>query len=92
MLKLLRTCHRPACQTLSNAFLKFLKCGTDRAGVVGLYLYDCSTTENMFYCALAWSKTRLFLSLAFESVEDNLEYAHAGMADQVDGCLSLVKL
>ena len=25
ILKLLRTCHMPACQTLSNAFLKFMK-------------------------------------------------------------------
>ena len=46
------------------------------------------TTEDLFYCAPARSKTCLFfcqqfLSLDIEQIKDNLEYDHAGMADGV---------
>ena len=91
MLKLLGTCHRPACQTLSNAFLKS-SCGTDRDGAVGVsfnflnIFYDDSTIEHLYYCAPAWSETCLFccqrfLSLGHESVENNSEHNLAGVAD-----------
>ena len=53
-------------------------------------LYDDSTTEDLFYCALAWSKTCLFfcqqfLSLGLESVEDNSQHDRAEIADKADG-------
>ena len=51
-------------------------------------LYDDSTTEleDLFNCALAWSKTCLFfcqqfLSLVLTSVEDNFEHNPAEMTD-----------
>ena len=79
VLKLLRTCLRPACQTLSNAFLKSME-------ALKVLLYDDSTIEDLFYCIPAWSETCLFfcqqfLSLSLESVEDNSEHDLAGMAD-----------
>ena len=57
---------------------------------VALLLYvllcdDC-IIEDLFYCALAWSKTCLFfcqqfLSLGLELLESNLEHELAGMAE-----------
>ena len=54
--------------------------------VLLVLLYDDSTIQNLFYCALAWSKICLFfckqfLSLDLESVEDNSEHDLAGVAD-----------
>ena len=49
-----------------------------------MLLYDDSTIEDLFYYALAWSKTCLFfcqqfLSLGLESAEDNPEHEVDGM-------------
>ena len=54
--------------------------------VLYVLLYNDSTIEDLFYCALAWSKICLFfckqfLSLDLESVEDNSEHDLAGVAD-----------
>ena len=48
--------------------------------------YDDSTIEDLFYCAPAWSKTRLFfcqqfLRLGLESVGDNSQHDLDGMVD-----------
>ena len=53
--------------------------------VLQMLLYDDSTIEELLYCALARSKTcsffcQQFLSLGFESVEDNSKHDLAGMA------------
>ena len=74
--------HARLCQTPSWSLWS---CGTDRAGVVSV-LYDDSTFEELFYCALAWSKTCLsfcqeFLDLGLESVENNSEHDLAGIID-----------
>ena len=47
LLKFLRTCHRPACQILSNAFLKSMNCGTDRAGAAGAPRSGELRTQNL---------------------------------------------
>ena len=81
MLKLLRTHHKPACQTVKSR-------GTDRAGVAVL-LYDDSTTE---ICSTVLrpglksvcSSASDFFNLGLESVEDNSEHDLAGMADYAD--------
>ena len=53
-----------------------------------LYVLLCNdlTSEDLFCCALAWSKNCLFfcqqfLSLGLESDENNSKLDHAGMAD-----------
>ena len=57
MLKLLRTCHRPACQIMSNAFLKSMKLWNRSRWyrvveqIALVPLYDDSTMEDLFYCA-----------------------------------------
>ena len=56
------------------------------ARVLWVPLYDDSTTEDLFHCAAALSKSCLFfcqqcLSLGLESVEDSWEHDLAGMAD-----------
>ena len=62
-----------------------------------MLICDDSTIESLFYCAPAWSKTCLvfcqqFLSLGFESVEDNSEHDLARMADQADCAIVLTLL
>ena len=64
------------------------------APVLQMFLYDDLTGEDLFYCAPALFTTCLFfcqqfLSLGLESVEDNLEHDHTGMADQADGTIVL---
>ena len=88
MLTLLRTCHRPARQTLSDTFLKSMKLWNRSAGVV-VFLFDDLTIDELFYCAPAWSKTCLFfcqqfLSTGLESVGENSEHDLAGMTDKAD--------
>ena len=65
--------------------------------VLQVLLFGDSTTEDLFYSAPAWSKTRLFffqqfLSLGFQSVENNSEQDLCGMADQTDGTIVLTLL
>ena len=50
-LKLLRTCHRPAFQTLSNIFLKSWSCGTDHAGVVEASLWLLDYWRSVLLCS-----------------------------------------
>ena len=84
VLKLLRTCHRPACLTLLNAFLKSVKLWNRSCWCRSCFsMNDDSTTEDLFYCAPAWPKTWLFscqqfLSLGLEPVHDNLEHELLG--------------
>ena len=82
-----------------KCFLEVCEVVEQIALVLLVLLYDDLTTEDLFYCALAWSKTclffcQLFLSLGPESVEDNSEHDLAGMADQADGTriLSLLEV
>ena len=60
MLKLLGTCHRPACQTLSNTSLNSMMLW-NRSRWCCRFPCDGSTIEHLFYCAPAWSKTCLFV-------------------------------
>ena len=81
MLKLLRTCHRPACRT-PEAY----EVVEQIALVLHVLLNNDSTIEDLFYCVPAWSKTCLFfcqqfLSLGLESVEDKSEHELVGVAD-----------
>ena len=62
-----------------------------------MLLCDDSTTEDLFYCAPAWSKTWLlfcqqFLSHSLESVENNLRHGLTGMADEADCTIVLTSL
>ena len=62
-----------------------------------MLFYDTWTIEDLFYCALAWSKTCLlfsqqFLRICLELVEDNSEHDLAGMADWADGMIVLTLL
>ena len=57
-----------------------------------MLLCDDLTIEDLFYCAVAWSKTCLFfcqqfISYGLKSVEDNSEHDLARMADLADGMI-----
>ena len=68
MLKLLRIFYRPACQTLSNAFLKSMKLWNRLLLCCGCFSLNDSTMDNLFYCAPAWSKACLFFCQQFLSL------------------------
>ena len=62
-----------------KCFLEVCEVVEQIALVLLVLLYDDLTTEDLFYCALAWSKTCLlfcqqFISLGLESVEDNSQH------------------
>ena len=62
-----------------------------------MFFCDDSTIEDLFYCALAWSRTGLFfcqqfLILGLESAEDNSENDLAGIGDRADGAIVLTLL
>ena len=83
MLKLLRICHRPACQTLKR-LLEVFEVVEQFALVLQMLFYNDSTIEDLFYCVPAQSKTCLFfcqqfLRFGIESVDGNLEYDLAGI-------------
>ena len=94
---LLKTCHNPACQTVSNAFLKSKKLW-NRSRICWVLLYDDSIMEDLFYCAgprkpglnpacfiylfiYLFILCQQFLSLGLGSIKENLEHDLAGMVD-----------
>ena len=79
VLKLLRTCHRPACQSLLDTFLKSMKLWNRLRWCCRCF--SMMTIEDLFYCAQAWSKTCLFFcqqSLGLELVEDKSDLIMLG--------------
>ena len=52
MLKLLRICHRPACQTLKR-LLEVFEVVEQFALVLQMLFYNDSTIEDLFYCVPA---------------------------------------
>ena len=86
MLKLLRIYHRPACQTLSNAFLKSIKLWNSWRWCCGCLclmirlLKICSTVLRSGL-KFAFSSASSSSALGLESVDDNSEHDVAGMVD-----------
>ena len=68
------------------AFLVSAESVSSSSTLQTLMSYNDSTVEDLFFCAVVWSKTcsffcQEFLSLGLELVEDNSEHDLAGMAD-----------